>query len=365
MIGIAGREKRLGLGMIERFKFGEIDGETVQGFVLRNKNGFAAKLISFGARLTEFHMPDRNGNMADIVLGFDDLDSYIATNTYFGATCGRYGNRIKDGQFLLNGTTYQVDRNEGPNHLHGGKNGFDRKNWAAAVNEADNAVTFSMVSPDGEEGFPGMVSLTATYRLTDDNVLNIRMRGMSDHTTILNAVNHAYWNLAGQGSGDVRDQVLQLHSDFYTPIDAELITTGEVLSVADTIFDFRTAHPIGKDIDRLNDVGTGNLVGGGYDHNWCLRGAGEALRSCARVIDPASGRGLELRTTEPGVQFYTGGYLDETVIGKKGLPYCRFAGYTFETQKFPNSPNFAQFPSCVLHPDEIYDHRMEYRFFNA
>ncbi len=349
--------------MIERFGLGEIGGEPVQGFVLKNGNGYAAKLISYGARLTEFHMPDRHGKLADIVLGFDDLDSYIATNTYFGATCGRYGNRIRDGRFVLDGTPHQVDRNEGSNHLHGGSNGFDRKNWTASIDEVRNTVVFSMVSHDGEQGFPGMVSLTATYRLTEDNVLDISMRGTTDRTTILNAVNHAYWNLAGQGSGDVRDQVLQLHADFYTPVDAELITTGEVLAVAGTAFDFRSAHPIGRDIDSLQDVGTGSLVGGGYDHNWCLNGSGGELRPCARVVDPASGRGLELATSEPGVQFYTGGYLDEKVVGKQGLPYCRFAGYTFETQKFPNTPNFAHFPTCAVRPDEVYDHRMVFRFF--
>ena len=351
--------------MIERFEFGKIDGEPVRGFVLRNRNGLAAKLISYGARLTEFHMPNRAGNLADIVLGFDDIKSYIATNTYFGATCGRYGNRIKYGQFLLDGETVQVDCNEGPNHLHGGRNGFDRKNWTSIADEAQNAVVFSMVSPDGEQGFPGTVHLSATYRLTDNNTLDIRMRGVTDKPTILNAVHHTYWNLAGQGSGDVRNQLMQLHSNFYTPIDAELITTGEVLSVARTAYDFRNAKPIGTNIDSLQDVGTGNLVGGGYDHNWCLSGGGEGLHPCARVVDPASGRGFELLTNEPGVQFYTGGYLDEKVIGKRGLPYCRFAGYTFETQKFPNTPNFAHFPSSTVRPDDIYDHRMQFHFFNA
>jgi aldose 1-epimerase len=351
--------------MIERFAFGEIDGEKVQGFVLKNRNGMSAKLISYGARLTELHMPDRKGNPADIVLGFDDLASYIATNTYFGATCGRYGNRISEGRFPLGGQTVQVDCNEGRNHLHGGRNGFDRKNWSAAVDESSNAVIFSMVSPDGEQGFPGTIQLTSTYRLTDDNVFEISMRGTTDRTTILNAVHHTYWNLAGQGSGDVRDQQLQLFADCYTPIDDELITTGEILSVAGTAFDFRTSKPIGQDIDTLQDVGTGDLVGGGYDHNWCLNASGDTLRHCARVVDPASGRGFELHTTEPGVQFYTGGYLSEKVIGKRGLPYCRFAGYTFETQKFPNTPNFGHFPQCTLHPGEVYDHRMVFRFFTA
>jgi aldose 1-epimerase len=349
--------------VIERFDFGDLDGEPVRGFVLRNRNGLQARVISYGARLTEFHMPGRDGAPADIVLGFDDLASYVATNTYFGATCGRYGNRIKDGRFDLGGRTIQVDRNEGPNHLHGGRNGFDSKNWSAYADEANNAVVFTTVSLDGEEGFPGTLHLTATYRLTDDDVLDIRMTGTTDAPTVLNMVHHTYWNLAGQGSGDVRDQRLQLASSFYTPIDAELITTGEVLPVAGTAFDFRAAKPIGADIDSLSDVGTGDLVGGGYDHNWCLDGVGPGLRPCARVVDPASGRGFALSTTEPGVQFYTGGYLDERVIGKRGLPYCRFAGYTFETQKFPNTPNFGHFPSTVLMPGEIYDHRMVLRFF--
>ncbi|ODT20709.1 MAG: galactose mutarotase [Kaistia sp. SCN 65-12] len=348
---------------MESFVFGHLDGEVVRGFVLRNRNGLSAKLITYGARLTELHAPGRTGEMADIVLGFDDVASYVATDTYFGATCGRYGNRIRDGRFALDGEAFQLSLNEGANHLHGGIAGFDRKNWDATVDEATNTVTFSAVSPHGEEGYPGTVHLSTSYRLTDDDRLEIAIRGMTDRPTILNAVHHTYWNLGGHGSGDVRDQVLVLNSDFYTPIDAELLTTGEVLAVADTPFDFSTPKPIGKDIDALADVGTGHLVGGGYDHNWCLKGDGEALRFCARVVDPASGRGLELHTTEPGVQFYTGGYLNETVIGKSSTPYCRFAGYTFETQKFPDTPNFAHFPSTVVSPGEVYDHRMSVRFF--
>lgn len=344
--------------MIEQFDFGLVDGEVVKGFVLRNKSGFKAKLISYGARLTEFHVPDRHGKTADIVLGFDKVEDYVATNTFFGATCGRYGNRIRNGAFNLNGALVNVGCNEGANHLHGGHKGFDRKIWQATADKVNNAVTFNMVSADGEEGFPGTVHLAATYTLSDDNVLDIRMRGTADKLTILNAVHHTYWNLAGQGSGHVRDQVLHMDANFYTPVDAELITTGEVLRVADTIFDFRKSKPIGQDIDALSDIGTGNLVGGGYDHNWCLNGGGDELHLCAVVKDPVSGRCMELKTNEPGVQFYTGGYLDEKVIGKRGLPYCRFAGYTFETQKFPNSPNFTHFPSSSLKPDEVYDHRM-------
>jgi aldose 1-epimerase len=348
---------------IERFNFGHVDGRPVDGFVLRNRNGLAATTISYGARLTRFLAPGRDGSLADIVLGFDDIASYVATNTYFGATCGRYGNRIRNGQFELDGRRYQLDRNEGPNHLHGGRNGFDRQIWSSTVDEAANAVTYTLISPDGDQGFPGTVRITATYRLTDDNVLDIRMQGSTDAPTLLNAVHHTYWNLRGQGSGDVRQQELTLFADFYTPIDDALITTGEILRVADTPFDFRTSKPIGAEIDKLQDVGTGNLVGGGYDHNWCLNGTGRALHPCARVVDPQSGRAFDLHTNEPGVQFYTGGYLDETVIGKDRKPYCRFAGYTFETQKFPNAPNFGHFPSSAVYPGESYDHRMVFRFF--
>jgi aldose 1-epimerase len=348
--------------MIEHFDFGKVDGEAIQGFILKNKNGYVAKLITYGARLTEFHMPDRSGKAADIVLGFDKIEDYIATNTFFGATCGRYGNRIRHGSFNLGGRAVKVGCNEGTNHLHGGHKGFDRKIWSAVADETRNAVTFSMTSPDGEEGFPGTLSLAVTYSLSDDNVLDIRMRGTSDKLTILNAVHHTYWNLAGQGSGNVRDQVLHMDADFYTPVDSELITTGEVIAVAGTVFDFRRPKAIGKEIDALSDVGTGNLVGGGYDHNWCLNGSMDELHLCAKVRDPASGRTMTLRTNEPGVQFYTGGYLDEKVIGKRGLPYCRFAGYTFETQKFPNSPNLAHFPSSRLKPGEDYDHHMVFNF---
>ena len=350
--------------MIEEFDSGRFEGEAVRGFVLRNSNGLEARLISYGARLTEFHLPDKQGKSADIVLGFDNLADYVATNTYFGATCGRYGNRIMNGQFNLDGKLIQVDTNEGPNHLHGGKKGFDRRNWQAMPDAQSNSVTFSLVSPDGDMGFPGTVLISACYTLSEDNSFTVTMRGITDRPTVLNMVHHSYWNLAGQGSGDVCAQVLKLNSDFYTPIDDALITTGEVSPVAGTIFDFRQPKPIGQDIESLGNVGTGDLVGGGYDHNWCLNGSNSAMTPCAHVVDPASGRGFELSTNEPGVQFYTGGYLSPAVIGKKGKALCRFAGYTFETQKFPNTPNFGHFPSTILRPGEVYEHRMHFKFFN-
>lgn len=350
--------------MIEEFDFGRFEGELVRGFVLRNKNGLSARLVSYGARLTEFHLPDKSGVPADIVLGFDNLDDYIATNTYFGATCGRYGNRISNGRFQINGNTIQVDCNEGRNHLHGGRSGFDRRNWQAVADAANNSVTFSLVSPDGDMGFPGTVLLSACYRLAEDNSLSITMRGVSDQPTVMNMVHHSYWNLAGQGSGDVCDQELMLNADFYTPIDDALITTGEVAQVANTIFDFRRRKPIGQDIESLGNVGTGDLVGGGYDHNWCINGVNDAMALCASVADPHSGRGFDLWSNEPGVQFYTGGYLSPSVIGKNGKAYCRFAGYTFETQKFPNTPNFGHFPSAVLRSGEVYEHQMLFKFRN-
>lgn len=351
--------------MVGTFDFGSHEGEPVRGYVLTNRNGIEARLISYGARLTEFHLPGTDGKTADIVLGFDSLAGYVATNTYFGATCGRYGNRIKGGRFPLDGRTVQLDRNEGPNHLHGGAVGFDRRNWHSLADPGSNSVTFSLVSPAGDMGFPGRLLVSATYRLGDDDSLRITMNAITDEPTIVNLVHHTYWNLAGQGSGDVRDQHLRLAADHYTPIDAELITTGEVAAVAGTIFDFRSSKAIGQDIDKLGDIGTGDLVGGGYDHNWCLNGGNSGMHLCASVSDPASGRGFELLTNEPGVQFYTGGYLSPAVVGKRGKPYCRFAGYTFETQKFPNTPNFGHFPLTVLRPGQVYDHQMLFRFTNG
>ncbi|KKC37269.1 aldose epimerase [Devosia epidermidihirudinis] len=349
--------------MITQEVFGALGGEAVTAIILSNKNGVKAKLITYGARLTELWVPDRNGALADIVLGFDDVDSYVATDTFFGATCGRYGNRITNGQFSLEGEAIQLDVNEAPNHLHGGVDGLDRKNWAFEINEAANSVAFTCVSPDGEMGFPGKAELRATYTLGEDNVLRIDMEGDVDKHTILNLVHHSYFNLAGQGSGSVLDQQIHLNSRFFTPIDDELMPTGEILSVANTPYDFRTLRPIGGEIAKLESVGSGIFgEGGGYDHNWCLDNAGQSLRPCAEAFDPASGRVMRLETSEPGVQFYTGGYLNTDIVGKQGLKLCKYAGFTLETQKFPDAPNNAHFPDCELHPGEHYHHTMVFSF---
>jgi aldose 1-epimerase len=350
---------------IHQAPFGSYKGKAVTAFTLINANGLTARLISFGARLMEMHVPDRTGRLADIVLGFDDLASYAATDTYFGATVGRYGNRIKNGRFALEGEPLEVTRNEPPNHLHGGAEGFDRKVWDAYPNESETSVTFSLVSPSGEEGFPGQVSVTSKYTLTDDNRLVIVLSGLTDAPTILNMVHHSYWNVAGHDSGDICDQLLTVDADFYTPVDDELMPTGDVLTVKDSAFDFTVAKAIGRDLQSVSNAGAGRTVeqAAGYDHNWVLRDHGPGLRSVATLYDPVSGRGLSLKATKPGVQIYTGGYLSAAVIGKGRTPYCPYAGLTFETQYFPDSPNFAHFPTSGLCPGETYDHRMDIRFF--
>lgn len=341
--------------------FGTHEGRTVEAVTLTNANGLKARLITFGARLVELHVPDRDGNLADIVLGFDTMAEYAATDTYFGATCGRYGNRIREGRIDLDGTEYQLDRNEGANHLHGGKDGFDRKIWAIDALTA-NRVRFTAVSEDGEMGFPGRCNLSSTYELTDDNRLRIAMEADTTRPTLMNMVHHSYFNLAGQGSGDVLDHVLHFASHFYTPVDDALLATGEVLSVAGTPFDFSQPKAIGRDIAALDAVGAGIFAeGGGYDHNWCLD-AGGRLHPCIDVHDPASGRRMTMETTEPGVQFYTGGYLSEKVMGKRGKPLCKYAGFTLETQKFPGTPSFGHFPSCRLEPGETYRNEMVFHF---
>jgi len=287
------------------------------------------------------------------VLGFDDLDPYVTSDAYFGATCGRYGNRIARGRFRLDGVEHQLDRNEGANHLHGGRAGFERKIWRIAE-RTESAVTFAAVSEDGEMGYPGRATLQCRYALTGDDKLVIEMRAEADRPTPMNMVHHSYFNLAGQGSGDVLGQEVRLGARFYTPVDRHHIPTGEVLPVAGTPFDFRALKPIGADFAALE--------GAGYDHNWRLDGTARALHFCAEAVDPASGRRMVLETTEPGVQFYTGGHLSEGVAGKAGRRLGRFAGFALETQKFPDSPNKAHFPSSILRPGETYRHRMVFSF---
>ena len=336
--------------------FGVLEGQTVEAVTLSN-GGIKARLITYGARLTELWVPDALGRPADVVLGFDDLQSYVATDTYFGATCGQYANRIAGGRCRIDGTDIALDRNEGPNHLHGGSLGFDRKIWRIAALD-DNSVTFSATSEDSEMGFPGRSRLSVRYHLTHEGALEIEMTADTDKPTLMNMVHHSYFNLAGQGTGPVLDHDLQINGAFYTPVDATLLPTGEIRAVAETPFDFRTLRPVGQEIAALCP----SPVGGGYDHNWCLDGLNGPMHAAATLRDPRSGRVLKVSTTEPGLQVYTGGCLDDRIIGKKGARLCRFAGVALETQKYPGSPGFAHFPDCILRPGEIYRHRMRLEF---
>ncbi len=336
--------------------FGEVAGRPARAFRLDGGAGVTARLTDYGARLTELHVPGRTGETADIVLGFDDAAAYAASPSYFGATVGRYGNRIRRGRFTLAGRDHTVDCNEGPNHLHGGRAGWDSRIWESEAGSDGRSIVFRTQSADGEMGFPGACAISSTYRL-EGTRLTIVMEVVPDATTIVNMVHHSYFNLAGHASGDVLAQEMRIAGDFYVPVDGELLATGEILAVAGTPYDFRERHPIGRDLAALPPVGADVFQGGGgWDHNWCLRGIpdAEGLRDAAEIHDPASGRTLRLRTTEPGLQMYTGGYLHDGIVGKGGRRYRQYAGFTLETQHFPDAPRFAHFPSPTVPAGRTY-----------
>lgn len=331
--------------------FGQIGDTLVNAITLTSAKGLRLTVISLGARVTELWVPDQGGTPADIVLGHDTLQDYLTQGGYLGATCGRYSNRIAGGRFVLDGRTVNLDRNEGDQHLHGGAAGFDLKVWHVESRSASH-VTFASVSAEGEMGFPGAVASRVTYRIKDLG-LAIEMEATSDAPTVINVVNHAYFNLAGQGSGDVLGQTLQVDAGFYLPVDDRLIPTGEVVSVRDTAFDFRRSRPIGAVMPGPD----------GFDHNLCLSrplGA-DGLRPCLEAVDPMSGRRMRLATSEPGVQLYTGAHFNGGP-GKAGARYARFAGFAVETQRFPDSPNRPHFPSARLEPGQVYRHRMAFDF---
>ena len=328
---------------------GQIGGADVHQATLE-ANGLKVTLLTWGARLAELWVPDAKGILADIVLGHDTLDDWQTHGKYLGATCGRYANRIAGGRFTLDGRTIQLDRNEGANTLHGGSQGFDLKIWRID-SHSDTHVTFATTSPDGEMGFPGSLHARTTYRI-DGPTLTIEMTATTDAPTIVNLVNHAYFNLAGQGAGDIMGQHLQVDADRYLPVDAQLIPTGEIVPVGRTAFDFRQIRPIGARLPGPK----------AFDHNLCLSApfGPDGLRPCLTATDPASGRSLKLTTTEPGVQLYTGAHFDGP--GKQGAHYPQFAGFAAETQRFPDSPNNPPFPSARLNPGETYRHVMRFDF---
>lgn len=350
-------------GSTEKKPFGKTpDGQPVDLYVLTNKNGVEAAITNYGGAVVSLKVPDRNGKFADVVLGYDSLDGYVNDKSYFGAIVGRYGNRIGHAQFSLDGKTYTLAKNNGENSLHGGIKGFNKAVWAAKELPAKNGQSLELTYPskDGEEGFPGNLHVRVVYTLTDSNELKIEYSATTDKKTVVNLTNHTYFNLAGPGSGDILGHQLVIEADKFTPVDASLIPTGEFRDVQGTPLDFRKATAIGARIDQDDEQ---LKLGHGYDHNFVLRrAAGAPISLAARVVEPNTGRVLEVWTTEPGVQFYTGNFLDGTARGKGGLTYARRSAFCLETQHFPDSPNQPKFPSVVLNPGEKYSTTTTYKF---
>lgn len=337
-------------------------GDEVTLYTLRNGQGMEIAVMNYGAILTSVKVPDSKGQVADIALGFDSLEGYLGTQPYMGATVGRYANRIAKGRFTLNGEQYTLAVNNGANALHGGLKGFDKKIWRAKSVSSDDgpAVEMTYVSPDGEEGYPGTLTATVTYSLSNDNEVRIHYKATTDADTVLNLTNHSYFNLAGAGKGTILDHMVAINADRFTPVDSGLIPTGELKSVEGTPFDFRTPTAIGARIDETGDEQI--KLGGGYDHNFVLNGGAGNLRFAARAKEPVSGRVMEVFTDQPGLQFYTGNFLDGSVTGKGGIQYEKRFGFCMETQHFPDSPNKPEFPSVLLKPGETFETTTVYKF---
>jgi aldose 1-epimerase len=342
---------------VARAPFGTMpSGQAVEVFTLTNPSGIEVRAITYGGIILSLRTPDRNGVLGDIVLGYDDLEGYLRETPYFGSIIGRYGNRIANGRFTLDGETYTLARNNGPNHLHGGVVGFDKVEWAAEPFESDTAagIVFRYTSQDGEEGYPGTLTAQVTYTLTDGGALTFDYHATTDRATPVNLTQHSYFNLAGDGSGDILGHELTLNAGAYTPVDSTLIPTGEIASVEGTPFDFRTSVPIGS---RITADDPQVRFGPGYDHNFVLDRPAEGMAHAARVYEPTSGRTLDIWTTEPAIQFYSGNFLDGSITGKGGHVYHHRTGFCLETQHYPDSPNQPAFPSTILRPGEEYSSR--------
>jgi aldose 1-epimerase len=338
------------------------DGQQVQLFTLTNKNGIEAKITNFGGIIVSLKTPDRKGQLTDIVLGYDNLEGYVGDTAFFGALIGRYGNRIAKGQFVLNGKTYQIPLNDGPNALHGGPNAFNKKVWTAkdVSTHSTPMLQLTYLSKDGENGFPGNLSVQVTYSLTSDNELRIDYAATTDKDTVLNLTNHSYFNLKGEGQGDILQHEVRLNANKFTPVDATLIPTGELKPVQGTPFDFRKSTAIGA---RINMDDQQLKYGWGYDHNWVLNGMGSGqLVMAARVHEATTGRVLEVLTDQPGVQFYSGNHMDGTIRGKGGKIYPKRGGLCLETQHYPDSPNHPAFPSTELKPGQKFHSTTIYKF---
>jgi len=341
--------------------FGKMaNGQVIELYTLTNRTGVEVAITSYGGRVVSILVPDRLGKVADVVLGFDTLDGYLKDNPYFGALVGRYANRIAGARFALDGVDYRLAQNDGPNSLHGGLKGFDKVAWKARQLPQDPpALEMTYLSRDGEEGYPGNLSVKVVYSLTDSNELRIDYTATTDKDTVLNLTNHSYFNLAGQGSRDILKHEVAINADRFTPIDATLIPTGELRKVEGTPLDFRKPSAIGARIDENDEQ---LKFGKGYDHNFVLSQKGGGLTPAARVTEPESGRVLEVLTTQPGLQFYTGNFLDGTIRGKSGKVYGRRSAFCLETQHFPDSPNKPNFPSTELKSGQTYHETTIYKF---
>jgi aldose 1-epimerase len=340
---------------VKKETFGKLsDGTAIEIYTLTNRNGLKARLMTYGAILVSLVLPDRNGKMDDCVLGYDQFEGYLKNTPYFGAIVGRYGNRIAKGQFVLNGVAYHLAKNNGENHLHGGIKAFDKVVWAAQpLKETQTVgVKLSYLSKDGEEGYPGNLACTIIYTLTNDNELVISYEATTDKATPVNLTHHSYFNFTG-GRKDILDHILMLNADRYTPVDKGLIPTGVLAPVKGTPMDFTTPQAIGLRIAKVE---------GGYDHNYVLNGGGGTMALAARVVEPDSGRMMEISTTEPAIQFYSGNFLDGTIAGKSGKAYQKHDGFCLETQHFPDSPNRPNFPSTILNPGQKYRSQTIHKF---
>jgi aldose 1-epimerase len=344
---------------VSKAHFGTMpDGREVSLYTLKNSKGAEAQITDYGGLVVTLKMPDRDGNFCDVVLGFNNLDDYMTKSPYFGALIGRYGNRIAKGKFSINGAEYTLATNNYPNALHGGLKGFDKVLWQATPEQGPNGPSLRMtyVSKDGEEGYPGNLSVTAVYTLTDENALQLEYTATTDKDTVVNLTHHSYFNL--RGSGTILDHVVYINADKFTPVDSTLIPTGELKPVAGTPFDFRTPTAIGARIGQDDEQ---LKFGKGYDHNWVINNPG-SMRLMARVSEPTTGRVLEVYSPEPGLQFYSGNFLDGTLTGKGGKTYQFRDAFCMEPQHFPDSPNHPEFPSVLLRPGETYHNTIIYKF---
>lgn len=334
-------------------EFGTLeDGREARLYTLTNQNGMEVEITNYGGTVTSIKVPDAEGNFENVILGFDNVDGYVADNPFFGATIGRYGNRIAGGKFELNGEEYQLQINDGNNHLHGGEKGFYKVLWETEE-VTENSLELSYLSKDGEQGYPGNLEVSVIFTVTDDNGLHIKYRANTDKATPVNLTNHSYFNLSGDPETRILDHELTIAADHYTPVNAELIPTGEIAPVEETAFDFTEPYAIGERIDEIE---------GGYDHNYVLSRSGEGMQTIATLFDPETKREMEVITTEPGIQFYSGNFLDGSLKAPDGTSFIQYSGLCLETQHYPDSPNQPDFPSTILEPGETYHTETTYRF---